>query len=146
MLLGPDLGTASTPCNLIARAFHLSHHWSFKRGSQWHKNWAGAITVGCGCDNHWAAEARQLRLFHWIKNNINLAACTLLTSHIPTSMLHLFLVPHFHLSNSKSLVQSQAISFSISQWPDRTIQRVTNNLAVNRKSGMVRCSPHAPEF
>ena len=26
------------------------------------------------------------------------------------------------------------------------LQRVTNSLAVTRKRGMVRCSPHAPEF
>ena len=48
-------------------------------------------------------------------------------------MLHLFLVPHFSLPNSKFLVRPQAVSFSISQWADKTIKRVTNSLAVALK-------------
>ena len=33
-----DIG-CSSPCNLIAWAFHFFRHWSFTRGSQCHKNW-----------------------------------------------------------------------------------------------------------
>ena len=67
-------------------------------------------------------------------------------AHIPTAMLHFFLVLNFNLPNSKFLVQPQAISFSLFQWADKTVKRVTNSLAVTRKSGMVRCFPRAPEF
>ena len=38
------------------------------------------------------------------------------------------------------------VLISFIHWVDRTVKRVTNGSTVAHKSGIVRCSPHAPGF
>ena len=75
---------------------------------------------------------------------------TLLTSHFPEATLHIF-YPQFQSSKFQILTLTPGNGLdlhlaSFIHWVGRAMGRVTNSLAVTRKSWMARCSPRAPEF